>query len=1177
MPRKTQEPEWDSESDDASEGSEESGSSEESGFENEGSSESEESGFENEGSSEEESEEESESEEGSDEEESESGSSEYSSDSGMDESIEEIDFNDESAMWGKESRNSSLMNEPSKKPKWAKMVPSKIMDKGQSAGILFLVCICLIPLAIIIGLSVGLTVGRETEDEINIGDVVAGIFQGGGGVVAPTTPPMGSDAIRATVLSADASNTIHRSGPLTEVSEGGRQTMLVQNGPPGDIERPSAYSLVEFDGIVGVDSDASSVDDYLNSIEGLVVDFCLNVAKAESKMTYSTCLLPSDSSPIAVGDLTGATAPSYSIPGDCLNNEVVTFEVDASTTEACVDIAPLLKNSTMVDEPMPSTPATTPPGRLRGLRRMEKENGFNQTYLFIIDALEESTEPGTYFYSSQDTNGFAPTLSIEGENTCKTFDAVACTRPGFKSLCYLVNKAGVDNVLSLEEQEMLKTVFVPTDDAFANLANETKEALNNTDTLIDTIRYHVSMGLTMSTDLSCGGSVEMLDGMNTTTLCGSNSEVFQVGTGVSPGVNSFPKIAKADVETCFGVVHAIDEVLIPPGDETPACIDGGKGPATIAELCTQSDYTQLCSLLTAAGLVDIFSTGLYTLFAPTDEAFAKALVAFGTEIDFTDTGLVTSVVLQHVISGSAVYSDDLVCDSEVEMANGNTNLVTCENGAFIISGHGNSFNSPPIISETDVDGCNFVIHRVDEVILPFLGSGGNNGTVPEFEPCGICGAGKSVREPDATITVPDNLGFPEQDGDFTCQMADQYCKSGGCSKETCNAFANGLSESCFCADSITVVDLIATDESLSSLANFATIAGLVGTLSTANGITVFAPDNDAFAALSESYPKIGEENWKAHLESLLQYHVLSEPVTSSEITSGLTAETLNGEDVSFFVNKNNRIFVNNNIRIEQADAVADNGVVHTIEAVLFPSWVNKNVAEVVGDSPNLLSLTGFLTQANLAGDLSGNGPFTVFAPTDDAVENALAAFESLTGLSVGFLGDAVNVKTILLEHVVAGMHPAASISDGTELTALSEGKLSLSLDGDTAMVNGIKIVSTDILANNGIIHLIDGLLIPPSLLNGPPGGFNSFDGAMGGDSGAATQACSICSGEVGAFKLNTPDAMLTFPDGVSISTIQGGEATCTLAEQACQFGFCSAETCVALAEVANDTCGCEEL
>ena len=142
-------------------------------------------------------------------------------------------------------------------------------------------------------------------------------------------------------------------------------------------------------------------------------------------------------------------------------------------------------------------------------------------------------------------------------------DAIACTRPGFKTLCYLVNKVGVDNILTQVEQDAAKMVFAPTDAAFANLANETKEALNNTIPLIETLRYHISKEIVLSTDLTCGASVEMVDGSTTTSLCGANDKVFQVGKGVSPGVNSFPEIVVTDVETCFGVVHVIDQVLIP--------------------------------------------------------------------------------------------------------------------------------------------------------------------------------------------------------------------------------------------------------------------------------------------------------------------------------------------------------------------------------------------------------------------------------------------------------------------------------------------------------------------------------------------------------------------------------------------------------------------------------------
>ena len=461
------------------------------------------------------------------------------------------------------------------------------------------------------------------------------------------------------------------------------------------------------------------------------------------------------------------------------------------------------------------------------------------------------------------------------------------------------------------------------------------------------------------------------------------------------------------------------------------------------------------------------------------------------------------------------------------------------------------------------------------------GTGGeNNGTLPEFDSCGICGVGKSIRLLDATIEVPDDIGLPVESGGFTCQMAETYCKSGGCNPETCGAFANGLSSVCGCEDSVTVVDVIAADDALSSLASFATIAGLLDTLSAADDITILAPDNDAFTLLADDYPNLGAEKWSAHLEDFLKHHVLPEKLTSSEITDGLNVETLNGEDIEFLVNKNARIFINGKIRVENADAVADNGVVHTIEAVLNPAWVKKSTADVVGEISNLSTLKGFVAQANLAGDLSGEGTFTVFAPTDAAIQAAIANFANIAGITVEALDDATTLKMILEQHIVSGVNPAASLSDGLELTALSQDKLTIALDGDSATVNGFKIVSTDNLANNGIVHLIDGLLIPPTFALPPGGPSVGQPGGptvgIGGDIGsAATQSCSICSGVVGTgWNLMNPDAMITIPEGFTISTIQSTEATCTLVEQACQLGYCSAETCTALFESAPETCGC---
>lgn len=124
-------------------------------------------------------------------------------------------------------------------------------------------------------------------------------------------------------------------------------------------------------------------------------------------------------------------------------------------------------------------------------------------------------------------------------------------------------------------------------------------------------------------------------------------------------------------------------------------------------------------MLDTIGIMDALSSGLYTIFAPTDEAFTKALAALGQSVDFTDTGLITSVVLQHLVSGSAIYAKDLQCNTQVEMANGDSNTITCEGDKVFIGGAGNiDSSSLPEIIEADTVGCNFVLHSIDDVILP---------------------------------------------------------------------------------------------------------------------------------------------------------------------------------------------------------------------------------------------------------------------------------------------------------------------------------------------------------------------------------------------------------------------------------------------------------------------------
>jgi transforming growth factor-beta-induced protein len=291
---------------------------------------------------------------------------------------------------------------------------------------------------------------------------------------------------------------------------------------------------------------------------------------------------------------------------------------------------------------------------------------------------------------------------------------------------------------------------------------------------------------------------------------------------------------------------------------------------------------------------------------------------------------------------------------------------------------------------------------------------------------------------------------------------------------------------------------------------------------------------------------------------MLLHHVISAKISSSEITTGKTATTLNGEDVIFKINMNKKLLVNK-VKIINADTEADNGIVHTLQGVLLPAWVDKNIVDVVGGTSDLSAINDFIAQANLVETLSGKGPFTVFAPTNSGIEKNLAV------LSNAGIDDNEVITAFLNYHIVPGIYPASSLIDGLSLTTVMGDILVFNLMGETATVNGNKISSTDVLANNGMIHSIDGVLLPPSV-------FGPQVEPIVPDVGSATQAsCSLCGGQ-GNFSFKTPDAMVTLPEGI---LNDAKELSCTLLEQNCQFGFCSAEDCAAIAASdANEKCGC---
>ena len=249
-------------------------------------------------------------------------------------------------------------------------------------------------------------------------------------------------------------------------------------------------------------------------------------------------------------------------------------------------------------------------------------------------------------------------------------------------------------------------------------------------------------------------------------------------------------------------------------------------------------------------------------------------------------------------------------------------------------------------------------------------------------------------------------------------------------------------------------------------------AELVSALQADGPFTVFAPTDDAFAAAGIDLSTFDTEEENATLVDILLYHVVSGEVTASAVTDGMNAEALNGDDLSFTVTDG--VVMVNDATVTSADVMASNGVIHVIDKVLMPPADLGDIPTVAQGTGIHTSLVAAVTQADLVATLQGDGPFTVFAPTDDAFAAAGIDLEALdTDEGKAALTD------ILLYHVVAGEVPSSAVTDGLVAAAVNGDDLSFTV-GDSVMVNDATVVLADVPASNGVIHVIDKVLMPPA-------------------------------------------------------------------------------------------------
>jgi transforming growth factor-beta-induced protein len=247
-------------------------------------------------------------------------------------------------------------------------------------------------------------------------------------------------------------------------------------------------------------------------------------------------------------------------------------------------------------------------------------------------------------------------------------------------------------------------------------------------------------------------------------------------------------------------------------------------------------------------------------------------------------------------------------------------------------------------------------------------------------------------------------------------------------------------------------------------------AGLVETLKGDGPFTVFAPTDEAFAKLpAGTIENLLKPENKATLQAILTYHVVPGKVTAGQVVNLKNAKTANGQLVDIMANANGVKIDNANV--VKTDIMTSNGVIHVIDRVILPS--SKNIVQTADEAGSFGTLIAAAKAAGLAGVLSGDGPFTVFAPTDEA-------FQAL-GSTVNELLKPENkhkLQEILKFHVVKGRVFARDAVTAGAAKTLEGGRVSIGIDNGRLTANDANILMTDIDASNGVIHVIDTVLIP---------------------------------------------------------------------------------------------------
>ncbi|MBN2859130.1 MAG: fasciclin domain-containing protein [Sphaerochaetaceae bacterium] len=268
----------------------------------------------------------------------------------------------------------------------------------------------------------------------------------------------------------------------------------------------------------------------------------------------------------------------------------------------------------------------------------------------------------------------------------------------------------------------------------------------------------------------------------------------------------------------------------------------------------------------------------------------------------------------------------------------------------------------------------------------------------------------------------------------------------------------------------TIVDIASADGRFTTLVAALQASDLVESLQGEGPFTVFAPTDDAFAKLPAGTVEalLGDI---PTLADILLYHVVSGEVMASDVVGLSSAEAANGKSIDIRVEDSSVML--NDSKVIITDIKARNGVIHVIDTVLLPPVDTPSIAQIAAGDRRFTTLVAALGAAGLVVTLDSEGPFTVLAPTDDAFAKLPA------GTVEALLADIPTLTDILLYHVIPGKIMASDVMAFASQRTANGDDVILSMSKGDVTIQGANVLIADIEAENGVIHVIDTVLLPP--------------------------------------------------------------------------------------------------